>query len=640
MTDALKRASAGRITAAIPYFGYARQDRRPRSARVPITAKVVADMLTTVGVNRVMVMDLHADQIQGFFNIPVDNIYATPILLGDLWKQNYDDVLVVSPDVGGVVRARAIAKRLDSDLAIIDKRRPRANVAEVMNIIGDVNGRSCVIMDDIVDTANTLCKAATALKEHGAKKVVAYCTHAVLSGGAVQRIATSELDETRGLGHDPAHRGGAGLSARPRAVLRAAPRRDDDPGVQRGVGELALHGVALEAEKELYFKAFPGTGDVANPQTTGRTAPTRLQRRKAADIRSRTMSIEFTAFPRTTEGRGASRRMRRAGKAPGIVYGGTHAPQPIELDHNALFHALRNEAFHASILSMSLDGKTTKVLLRDVQMHPFKNEILHVDFQRIDENRKIHMKVPLHFANGETSPAVKVSGAIVSHVITEIDISCLPKDLPEFITVDLSTLDVGHSVHVSALQLPAGCHRRDARQARPRGRRRRRSEGAGRRDRRSHAGSRSRRGRCSGRRHGGSRCRTRRGRKGGRREGWRQEGIGRQGRQEESRRTLSPLPAPGPAARIPAGLFVHCEEAVSKADGHLVEHPRKCAALTAWRRSGSSPGSAIPAVNTRSRATMPGSGSSTRSPRSSVPHFAAKPSSRVTSPRPTATCAS
>ena len=194
-TDALKRSSAGRITAVIPYFGYARQDRRPRSARVPITAKVVADLLTTVGVSRVMVMDLHADQIQGFFNIPVDNIYATPILLGDLWKQNYDDLLVVSPDVGGVVRARAIAKRLDSELAIIDKRRPRANVSEVMHIIGDVNGRTCVIMDDMVDTANTLCKAATALKEHGAKKVVAYCTHPVLSGGAVARIADSELDE-------------------------------------------------------------------------------------------------------------------------------------------------------------------------------------------------------------------------------------------------------------------------------------------------------------------------------------------------------------------------------------------------------------------------------------------------------------
>ena len=195
MVDALKRASAARITAAIPYFGYARQDRRPRSARVAITAKVVADMLSTVGVDRVMVMDLHADQIQGFFNIPVDNIYATPILLGDLWKRNYENLIVVSPDVGGVVRARAIAKRLDSDLAIIDKRRPKANVAEVMNIIGDVEGRVCVIMDDMVDTANTLCKAATALKERGAVKVVAYCTHPVLSGGAVPRIAESDLDE-------------------------------------------------------------------------------------------------------------------------------------------------------------------------------------------------------------------------------------------------------------------------------------------------------------------------------------------------------------------------------------------------------------------------------------------------------------
>jgi ribose-phosphate pyrophosphokinase len=187
----------GRITAAIPYFGYARQDRRPRSARVPITAKVIADMLTSVGVNRVMTMDLHADQIQGFFNIPVDNIYATPILLGDLWKQNHDNLLVVSPDVGGVVRARAIAKRLDSDLAIIDKRRPKANVAEVMNIIGDVEGRTCVIMDDIVDTANTLCKAASALKENGAEKVLAYCTHPVLSGGAVVTDTIPLSEEAR-----------------------------------------------------------------------------------------------------------------------------------------------------------------------------------------------------------------------------------------------------------------------------------------------------------------------------------------------------------------------------------------------------------------------------------------------------------
>jgi large subunit ribosomal protein L25 len=168
------------------------------------------------------------------------------------------------------------------------------------------------------------------------------------------------------------------------------------------------------------------------------------------------MNIEFTAFARNTEGRGASRRMRRAGKAPGIVYGGTAKPTPIELDHNALFHALRNEAFHSSILTMKIDGAATKVLLRDVQMHPFRNEILHVDFQRVDENKKIHMKVPLHFVNGEISPAVKLNSAIITHVTTDIDISCLPKDLPEFIEVDLTDLDVGHSIHVSALKLPAG----------------------------------------------------------------------------------------------------------------------------------------------------------------------------------------
>ncbi len=195
MVDALRRSSAGRITAAIPYFGYSRQDRRPRSARVAITAKVVANMLTGVGVNRVLTMDLHSDQIQGFFDIPVDNIYATPILLNDLLKQNHENLVVVSPDVGGVVRARAAAKQLNAELAIIDKRRPKANVAKVMNIIGDVAGRTCVIMDDMVDTANTLCEAAAALKKHGAIKVVAYATHPVLSGGAEARIASSELDE-------------------------------------------------------------------------------------------------------------------------------------------------------------------------------------------------------------------------------------------------------------------------------------------------------------------------------------------------------------------------------------------------------------------------------------------------------------
>jgi len=196
MIDAVRRSSAARVTAVIPYFGYARQDRRPRSARVPVTAKVVADMVATVGTDRVLTVDLHADQIQGFFNIPVDNVYASPVLLGDVWRQKYPDLMVVSPDVGGVVRARALAKRLDdADLAIIDKRRPKANVAKVMNIIGDVEGRSCILIDDLVDTAGTLCRAAAALKEHGAAKVVAYCTHPVLSGPAVDNLSNSEVDE-------------------------------------------------------------------------------------------------------------------------------------------------------------------------------------------------------------------------------------------------------------------------------------------------------------------------------------------------------------------------------------------------------------------------------------------------------------
>jgi ribose-phosphate pyrophosphokinase len=196
LVDTVRRASAGRITTVIPYFGYSRQDRRPRSARVPITAKLVANMIASAGTNRVLTVDLHADQIQGYFDLPVDNVYASPILLGDIWRHEYPNLVVVSPDVGGVVRARAVAKHLDgAELAIIDKRRPRPNVAKVMHIIGDVEDRVCVMVDDLVDTGGTLCQAAKALKKHGAAKVVAYCTHPVLSGKAVKNIETSVLDE-------------------------------------------------------------------------------------------------------------------------------------------------------------------------------------------------------------------------------------------------------------------------------------------------------------------------------------------------------------------------------------------------------------------------------------------------------------
>ncbi len=245
LVDALKRASAGRITAAIPYFGYARQDRRPRSARVPIAAKVVANMLQAVGVQRLLTMDLHADQIQGFFDIAVDNVYAAPVLLADLDKQKYDDLLVVSPDVGGVVRARAFAKRMECDLAIIDKRRPKANVSEVMNIIGEVEGRTCVIMDDIVDTAGTLCKAAAALKKHGAKRVpvLLHPRGAVGRGGlAHQRVGPRRAGRHR---HHPAARRRQGVPAHPPDLGGLAARRHHPAHQQRGVGLLAVHGIRL-----------------------------------------------------------------------------------------------------------------------------------------------------------------------------------------------------------------------------------------------------------------------------------------------------------------------------------------------------------------------------------------------------------
>ncbi len=237
MIDALRRASASRITAVVPYFGYARQDRRVRSARVPISAKIVADMMVKAGVDRVMTMDLHADQIQGFFDVPVDNVYGSPILLDDIERQNYENLVVVSPDVGGVVRARAIAKQLNADLAIIDKRRPAANQAQVMHIIGEIEGRNCVVVDDMIDTAGTLCKAGEALKDHGAERVVAYATHPILSGPAVENIIGSVLDEvvvtdTIPLS-EPARRSGRD----PPAERRRADRRGDPSGEQRGIRE-------------------------------------------------------------------------------------------------------------------------------------------------------------------------------------------------------------------------------------------------------------------------------------------------------------------------------------------------------------------------------------------------------------------
>ncbi len=255
MVDALKRASAERISAVIPYFGYARQDRRPRSTRVPISAKVVANMLQAVGVARVLTMDLHADQIQGFFDIPVDNIYASPVLLGDLRQKNYEDLIVVSPDVGGVVRARALAKQLGCDLAIIDKRRPKANVSEVMHVIGEIEGRNCVIMDDMIDTAGTLVKAAEVLKERGAKKVYAYCTHPIFSGPAIDRISQGDaLDEVVVTNTIPPERSRQGMHQDSPALRGAADRRDDPAHRQGRVGDEPVLGLRIPSSPAPAFQ--------------------------------------------------------------------------------------------------------------------------------------------------------------------------------------------------------------------------------------------------------------------------------------------------------------------------------------------------------------------------------------------------
>jgi ribosomal protein bL25 (Ctc-form) len=365
-------------------------------------------MLAGAGVHRVLTVDLHADQIQGFFDIPVDNVYASPVLLGDVWKQKYPNLLVVSPDVGGVVRARAIAKRLDdADLAIIDKRRPRANESEVMNIIGEVEGKSCVLVDDLVDTAGTLCHAAKALKEVGASRVVAYITHAVLSG---RRSRDRGLGPRRARlhGHHSAAGRGAEVAQDPPALRRGAAGRDDAPDPRRGKRELALYRLICGAA----------------------AAWSRV--RWHVDVHWRDLmktAFELTAEFREGPGKGASRRLRHANKVPAILYGGHREPRALSLDHTKLMLMLDNERFYSTIISLKVGDATQAAILKDVQRHPARNAVLHVDLQRVLENEKIRMTIPLHFKGAAGSPGVK-AGGVVSHLRNDVDISCLPKDLP------------------------------------------------------------------------------------------------------------------------------------------------------------------------------------------------------------------
>ena len=353
MVDACRRASAARITAVMPYFGYARQDRRPRATRVPITAKLVANMIAGAGVHRVLTVDLHADQIQGFFDIPVDNVYASPVLLGDVWKQKYDDMVVVSPDVGGVVRARALAKRLDdADLAIIDKRRPRANESEVMNIIGDVEGKTCVLVDDMVDTAGTLCQAAKALKDarREARRGLHHARGAVGPGGGAHRGLGARRAGRHG--HDSAARRRAGVPQDPPAVGGGAAGGDDAPHPRRGDRQLAVHGLMTES-----VVAGAGRALVAEPgsRASGRGCDGELVE---LEITMKT-AFELAAEFRDAQGKGASRRLRHANKVPAILYGGHREPRALALDHTRLLLMLDNERFYSTIINLKV-GEVTR----------------------------------------------------------------------------------------------------------------------------------------------------------------------------------------------------------------------------------------------------------------------------------------
>ena len=524
MVDAMKRSSAERITAVVPYYGYARQDRRVRSARVPITAKLVANMLSVAGVDRVLTVDVHAEQIQGFFDIPVDNVYASPLLLLDIWRQKHENLVVVSPDIGGVVRARAVAKQLDdSDLAIIDKRRPKANEAQVMNIIGDVSGRTCVLIDDMVDTAGTLCKAAEALKNHGAVKVVALATHPVLSGNAIGNLTSSVLDELVVTDTIPLSPRGARLrdasacsrwpisSARPSGASTRTSRsarctwtkgsdrsRSDPPGYSpvgpsRPVGDLAvrIHGIGGE---RAYSPAGP-SHPVQEPSgriqeiSVGRPARRRLpiigrvgpqgvrpvgytppalpgrgqipaRHVGAAEIPPEKFDmsddINVRAESRNVFGKGASRRLRRENLVPAIVYGDGKDPQSVQMKHNEVVKHLENEGFYSQLLMLSIDGgDSVRTILKDVQRHPYRQQILHMDFLRVTAGAELQVSVPLHFLGEDVAPGVKNENGVVTHNDNEVG-DRLPSRATSRPTSRSTcpNMAVGDTVHLSDLVMP------------------------------------------------------------------------------------------------------------------------------------------------------------------------------------------
>ncbi len=458
LVDALKRASAASVTAVMPYFGYARQDRRPRSARVPITAKLAAKMIGAAGVDRVLTVDLHADQIQGFFDMPVDNVYASPVLLADIWRShNMDDLIVVSPDVGGVVRARAIAKRLDdADLAIIDKRRPQANVATVMNIIGDVEGKTCVLVDDIVDTAGTLCAAAAALKERGARKVDGLLRAPGAVGRGDRQHRRLAAGPAGGHQHLAAAARGAGLRQDPPALGGRAAGRNHPPHRLRRVGEFAVRGLTFGAGRGRRVSC-PLRRPVLNPDLPWSRGSHPAAARRPNTNQGRIQWPRLIHQGAEPQGRGercepppASRGLR-----PAVVYGAGKEPQSIQIEHNTVLLAAKHEWFFSSVLDLNVDGDVQKVLRARLAEAPVQAAD---DAHGLPAHRRERCRArarPAALPQPGKSPAGKMSGVVVSHNLTEVEVPACPRICPSSSRSTWPTSSPGDIVHLSELKLPA-----------------------------------------------------------------------------------------------------------------------------------------------------------------------------------------
>ena len=413
--DALKRGSAKRIAAIMPYYGYARQDRKS-GPRTPISAKLLANLISIAGADRALMVDLHAGQIQGFFDIPTDNLFAAPVFIEDIKnKFSGKDFVIISPDVGGVVRARAIAKRVDCDLAIIDKRREKASVSEVMNIIGEIRNKHCILIDDICDTAGTLTNAAKALKDKNAKSVYAYITHGVLSEPAIERINNSPIDKM---------------------IITDSILAREDIRSSNKIEQLSI---------------APLIGEAIGRITENKSVSSLFAWREY----SMSENSQLIVSKRENSGTGNSRSSRLEKKIPGIIYGDKKDPIPVLLDEKVLKVKIKDPTFFSKQCEIKFNDQVIKVLPKDLQLHPVKESILHIDFLRVGENTTVTLLVPVKFINENSCPGIK-QGGVLNVVRREIELITLVSKIPESLEANLDGLEIGDSIHISSINLDEG----------------------------------------------------------------------------------------------------------------------------------------------------------------------------------------